>query len=216
MSNQKVLPQHSLPVLRCLLPLLPLLFMLYLSELVPSQAGTTPHIIMDSAPPQTSNEGDASAPQSTGQLPPEAIAFATRMFDAARNGTVEVFEQALPRGLPANLTNDKGDSLVMLAAYHGHASLVELLIRHGADVNRLNDRGQSPLAGVVFKNEKECVEKLLQGGADPEIGTPSALEATKVCSISRSFHVVLGMHSFVEAAIGRQESGWKECRALMA
>lgn len=45
-------------------------------------------------------------------IPPEAVAFASRMFDAARNGQLDVFEQALPAGLSANLTNDKGDGLV--------------------------------------------------------------------------------------------------------
>ena len=110
-------------------------------------------------------------------LPPEALAFATRMFDAARNGRINIFQQSLPAGLPPNLTNDKGDSLIMLAAYHGHAPLVSLLLSHGADPNTLNDRGQSPLAGAVFKMEREVIEALLEGGADPEWGTPSALEA---------------------------------------
>ncbi|PMD67405.1 ankyrin-like protein [Hyaloscypha bicolor E] len=110
-------------------------------------------------------------------LPPEAIAFATRMYDAARAGQLNIFQQALPAGLPANMTNEKGDSLVMLAAYHGHAPLVKLLIQHGADPNCLNDRGQSPLAGAVFKGEAEVIEALLEGGADPDHGAPSALEA---------------------------------------
>ncbi|KAL3426385.1 hypothetical protein PVAG01_03176 [Phlyctema vagabunda] len=110
-------------------------------------------------------------------LPPEAIALATRMYDAARAGQMDIFEQALPAGLPANMTNEKGDSLIMLAAYHGHAPLVRLLLQHGADPNSLNDRGQSPLAGAVFKGEKEVIEALLEGGADPDHGSPSALEA---------------------------------------
>ncbi|KAI1080369.1 ankyrin [Whalleya microplaca] len=109
-------------------------------------------------------------------LPPEAIEFANRMYNAARAGQLDVFEQALPAGLPANMTNEKGDSLLMLAAYHGHADLVKLLLRHGADPNRINDRGQSPLAGAVFKMEDSVVEALLEGGADPEQGAPSALE----------------------------------------
>lgn len=49
-------------------------------------------------------------------LPPEAIAFATRMYDAARAGQMDIFQQALPAGLPANMTNDKGDSLVSALA----------------------------------------------------------------------------------------------------
>jgi hypothetical protein len=63
---------------------------------------------MDSAPPT----GPAVAPQSADELPSDAIALAGRFFEAARQGQMDMFEQALPRGLPANLTNDKGDSLV--------------------------------------------------------------------------------------------------------
>ncbi|KAF5618198.1 ankyrin [Fusarium tjaetaba] len=123
---------------------------------------------------------DASnQPARAGSLTPEMIEFASRMYDAARKGDVATFEQALPAGLPPNLTNDKGDTLLMLAAYHGHADLVKVLIQHGADPNRLNDRGQSPLAGAVFKKEDAVIQKikeLLDGGADPEYGQPSAAE----------------------------------------
>jgi hypothetical protein len=50
--------------------------------------------------------------QPAAELPPEAIAFAARMYNAARAGQMDIFEQALPAGLPANMTNEKGDSLV--------------------------------------------------------------------------------------------------------
>jgi hypothetical protein len=46
------------------------------------------------------------------ELTPAAIDFASKMFDAARAGQMDIFQQALPAGLPANMTNDKGDSLV--------------------------------------------------------------------------------------------------------
>lgn len=45
-------------------------------------------------------------------LTPELITFATRMYDAARTGQLDIFQQALLAGLPVNMTNDKGDSLV--------------------------------------------------------------------------------------------------------
>jgi len=53
--------------------------------------------------------GNKAQPES---LPAEAIEFASRMYNAAREGDVAIFEQALPAGLPPNLTNEKGDTLV--------------------------------------------------------------------------------------------------------
>ncbi|KAI1437333.1 ankyrin [Xylaria sp. CBS 124048] len=110
------------------------------------------------------------------EIPPEAIEFATRMYNAAREGQIDLLTEALAAGLPANLTNDKGDTLLMLAAYYGHADLVRLLLQQGADPNRLNDKGQSPIAGAVFKKEDDVVDVLLEGGADPEYGSPSAVQ----------------------------------------
>ncbi|KAK0624964.1 ankyrin repeat-containing domain protein [Bombardia bombarda] len=109
-------------------------------------------------------------------LPTAAIDLAARMFDAARQGNIELLRQALPAGLPANLRNGMGDSLLMLAAYNGHANVVKLLLDCGADPNQLNDRQQSPLAGAVFKMEDNVINVLLEGGADPDHGHPSALE----------------------------------------
>lgn len=55
----------------------------------------------------------ASDGPSTATLPPEAIELAGRLYDAARSGDKAIFEQTLPAGLPANMTNEKGDSLVL-------------------------------------------------------------------------------------------------------
>ncbi|GAA5887687.1 hypothetical protein JCM16303_003726 [Sporobolomyces ruberrimus] len=113
-------------------------------------------------------------------LSAEAIAYAQQFFDAARAGAVDILRPPLEAGLPPNLTNSKGDTLVMLAAYHGHVEAVRVLLKHGADPNRLNDRGQSPVSGAIFKNEEAVVEALLEGGADPEIGSPNAIDTAKV------------------------------------
>ncbi|KAK3314074.1 ankyrin repeat-containing domain protein [Apodospora peruviana] len=126
-------------------------------------------------------------PPRTGNLPPEAIALAGRIFDAARQGNIDMLRQALSARLPANMTNEKGDTLLMLAAYHGHADLVKLLIEHGADPNRVNDRGQSPLAGAVFKKEDAVIDTLLQGSADPEHGTPSAFNCISMFKLDEKW-----------------------------
>ncbi|MFJ9805803.1 ankyrin repeat domain-containing protein [Streptomyces wuyuanensis] len=111
---------------------------------------------------------------------PEVVELASRIFDLARQGDAEALAAYVDAGVPANLTNDTGDSLVMLAAYHGHAGAVTALLARGADADRANDRGQTPLAGAVFKGEDEVIRALLDGGADPEAGTPSAVDTARM------------------------------------
>lgn len=94
--------------------------------------------------------------------------------DLARDGDVPGLVGQLETGMPVDLTDSCGNTLLMLAAYHGHAGAVSALIERGADVNRLNDRGQSPLAGAVFKGEDTIVWLLLDAGADVNTGSPSA------------------------------------------
>ena len=97
----------------------------------------------------------------------------------ARSGNAATLAAYLDAGAPVNLTNTNGDTLMMLAAYHGHESTVAALIARGADVNRHNNRGQTPLAGAVFKNETTIIELLLGADADPLAGSPSALETAQ-------------------------------------
>ncbi|MCX4821672.1 ankyrin repeat domain-containing protein [Streptomyces sp. NBC_01142] len=111
---------------------------------------------------------------------PEVIELATKVFDLARQGETEALAAYIDAGVPANLTNDRGDTLVMLAAYHGHAAAVEALIARGAEPDRANDRGQTPLAGAVFKGEDAVIRALLAGGADPTAGTPSAMDTARM------------------------------------
>jgi hypothetical protein len=111
---------------------------------------------------------------------PELVEFATKLFGLARTGQTEALAAYLDAGVPADLTNDSGDTLLMLAAYHGHPATVRVLIDRGADPGRPNDRGQTPLAGAVFKKEPEVVRALLDAGADPAAGTPSAVEAARM------------------------------------
>ncbi|KAF8129900.1 ankyrin repeat-containing domain protein [Boletus edulis] len=113
---------------------------------------------------------------SASSLPPDTIDFAHRMFDAARTGNEPLLLQAIDAGLPINLTNAQGNTLLMLVAYAGHTSLTRSLLARHADPNRLNDRGQSIVAGAVFKAHDEIVRDLVAAGADPRLGTPTAIQ----------------------------------------
>ncbi|MGW6378416.1 ankyrin repeat domain-containing protein [Rhodococcus sp. NPDC055112] len=113
-------------------------------------------------------------------IDPRLQEIAQRVFDAARAGDAATIAAYLDAGVPVNLTNGTGDTLVMLAAYHGHAETVQLLIERGADVDRLNDRGQSPVAGAIFKGEEAVVRALAAAGADPNAGHPTAVDSAKM------------------------------------
>ncbi|MFD3415116.1 ankyrin repeat domain-containing protein [Streptomyces cyaneofuscatus] len=111
---------------------------------------------------------------------PEVVELATKVFDLARTGETEALAAYVDAGVPADLTNGRGDSLLMLAAYHGHAAAVTALVARGADPDRANDRGQTPLAGAVFKGEDAVIDALLSAGADPAAGTPSARDTAQM------------------------------------
>lgn len=100
--------------------------------------------------------------------------------DFARDGDAEGLAVNVDRGVPVDLTDAGGNTLLMLAAYNGHPSVVKALIERHADVNRLNDRGQSPLAGAVFKGEDTIVWMLLEAGADVDAGSPSAAQTAEL------------------------------------
>jgi ankyrin repeat protein len=105
---------------------------------------------------------------------PGVIELAGRVFDLARNGATADLCDYLAAGVPVNLTNDKGDTLLLLAAYHQHPDTVAALLERGADHGRVNDRGQTALAAAVFRQSEAAVRALLAADADADAGGPSA------------------------------------------
>ena len=87
-------------------------------------------------------------------------------LDFARQGMTEDLRMMLGSGMPVNLCDHKGNSLLMLASYNGNLETTELLVLFGADVDKKNDRGQTPLAGVCFKGYLDIVRVLVKAGAN--------------------------------------------------
>ena len=114
------------------------------------------------------------APVAAGPIDPGVIELAGRVFDLARAGATEELAAYVDAGVPADLTNDKGDTLLILAAYHAHAETVAALLARGADHSRVNDRGQTALGAAVFRRSEPAVRALLAAGADPGLGRQSA------------------------------------------
>jgi len=112
----------------------------------------------------------------------ETLAFLQDVLELVRFGDAAQLGPLLSRGLPANLLNQKGDSLLMLASYHGHLDAARLLLEHGADPELFNDRSQTPLGAAAFRGDRAMVELLLAhgarvNGAGPDGRTPLMLAA---------------------------------------
>ncbi|MCM1938400.1 ankyrin repeat domain-containing protein [Streptomyces sp. G3] len=98
-------------------------------------------------------------------------------MDLAREGDTGQLVEFVTHGLPVDVRDPAGNTLLMLAAYHGHAATVQALIGHGADPDLRNDRDQSPIAGALFKGADDVVAVLREAGADLDSGTPTARAA---------------------------------------
>lgn len=101
-------------------------------------------------------------------------------MDLAREGRTEELLEFLDHGLPVDTRDEQGNTLVMLAAYHGQEAAVRALVDRGADVDLRNDRDQTPVAGALFKGEEGIVAVLVAAGADLDAGTPSARAAAEM------------------------------------
>lgn len=87
-------------------------------------------------------------------------------LEFARRGKTKELESMLDVGLEVNLSDHKGNSLLMLASYNGNLETTKMLISKNAVVDRKNDKGQTPLAGVCFKGYFDIVKALVDAGAN--------------------------------------------------
>lgn len=114
------------------------------------------------------------------ELTDEELEFLNSLFDLARNGQTDELISVIDQGVPVNLANHKGDTLLILAIYNGHPDLGAALLQAGADPNRVNNRGQTALACAVFVQDEPSVHRLLEAGADPDAGAQSARLSVEV------------------------------------
>lgn len=100
--------------------------------------------------------------------------------DLARSGETAELGEFLAHGVPVDVQDAGGNSLLMLAAYHGQVDTVRMLLEAGADPNLCNAKDQAPITGAMFKGEREVVALLRGAGADLDRGTPTARQAAEL------------------------------------
>ncbi|MCF5054888.1 ankyrin repeat domain-containing protein [Pseudomonas syringae] len=122
--------------------------------------------------------------------PDEAAEFAEQVFDVARKGDAAMLAALLAKGLPANLRNHNGDTLLMLAAYHGHPEAVKVLLEFKADPLIANDKNQLPIAGAAFKGNLAVVKALIEGGTPVEAASSDGRTALMLAAMFNRVEMV--------------------------
>jgi ankyrin repeat protein len=107
------------------------------------------------------------------------LQFLDSVFELAREGHTGELMGLVGSGIPVNLTNSRGDTLLILAAYHRRADTVSALLSASADTSRVNDMGQTALAAATFRCDAGIVGALLRAGADPHLGPKSAVAVAR-------------------------------------
>ena len=99
----------------------------------------------------------------------EEYYMATPLFEAARNGHMDIVCLLLDKGAKPNIPDSYGTSPLMAAIAKGHKEVVKLLIDSGADPNWVDEDKWSPLRVAAAKGHEEVVKLLIDNGADPNI-----------------------------------------------
>lgn len=131
-------------------------------------------------PPAPRPPQPPAAPLTPADLSEDELRFLQETFDLAREGDVAELVRRVDAGVPVDLTNSVGDTLLLLAAYHVHEDAVRALLARGADHARVNDKGQTALGAAVFRRAGAVVTDLLAAGADPELGRQSGVAVAQV------------------------------------
>lgn len=133
---------------------------------------------------------DASAPAAPAPLDEATLEWLRKVFQQARTGDADALGPVLAQGLPPNLRNERGDSLLMLACYHGHHDAARVLLEHGADPQLMNDAAQTPLHGAAFKGDLAVTTLLLDHGAIADHAGPSGKTALMFAAMFNRVEIV--------------------------
>ncbi|OEJ27361.1 hypothetical protein AR457_25785 [Streptomyces agglomeratus] len=93
------------------------------------------------------------------------------LFEAVYEGGDDSVVRLLRSGVPAEATDDEGETALYRASVQNRPGIVRLLLAAGADPDRASGRegGDLPLCGAAVGGHTEVVEALLSAGATPDL-----------------------------------------------
>ena len=90
-------------------------------------------------------------------------------FKKVRNNKVEEVRALLDDGVPVDIMDGSGNTLLAVACQNGHKRLSRVMLKRGADINSQNKRGQTPLHYCFAFDHLELADYLISKGADDSI-----------------------------------------------
>ena len=114
-----------------------------------------------------------------------------RIFEHARNGETEAVKMYLDSGYTPNIISPRGDSLLIVAAYHGYPDLVKLVLAQpNVPVDFQNKMGFTALTGASFKGYTDIMQQLIAAGATVNHRNMSGQTALMFASLTGRFDAV--------------------------
>lgn len=96
---------------------------------------------------------------------PAAAATLDDVINAAKLGDAAEIAQAVSRGLDPNITDENGNTLLIIAAREDQPKVVEELLKYRVKVNARNPVGDTALMLASLRGHTRVVELLLMAGA---------------------------------------------------
>eukprot|EP01038_Epipyxis_sp_PR26KG_P008569 gene8569-11579_t len=101
------------------------------------------------------------------------------IFSFARHGRCEEIEKSLNKGIPVDVRDSFGSTLLIVACQNGNKRVAKTVLRRGANINARNLKGNTPLHYCYHYGYGDSLgQYLMEKGADPDIRN----YAGKICN----------------------------------
>lgn len=91
------------------------------------------------------------------------------IFSFTRHGRIDEVDNLLKRGVPPDIKDENGNSILAIACQNGNKRLAKLALRHNTNINASNLRGNTALHFCYKYGNVELGQYLISKGADKTI-----------------------------------------------
>lgn len=118
-----------------------------------------------------------------------------KKYTELQAGDTSSIQQMLEEGISVNAVDEKGHSLLMLAAYKGDMQTVKFLIEAGADISQQNRKpglyfGDTPLEYALRGKQKKMVDFFLSLPADKNAKSDKMITAIYACGLQSNYEML--------------------------